>query len=168
LPKRDITYCEICGMPIVGRPYYAEVDGVEMVLCASCYLKLTRSGRARPLRRPKPVRQASTSRRRAARGVADLEIVEDYDYKIRSAREAKGLTTAELASKLRVSEALLRKIEQGKLKPSIELARKMERILGVKLVVPVEEPEVEAEEQPLPEYPTFGDVVVIRKNEKKR
>lgn len=164
MPKREELYCEICGMPIVGRPYYAEVDGVEMTLCASCYLKLTRSGRARPLRRPSPPKRAASTRQR--RVVIEYEIVEDYDDKIKAGRIAKGLTTAELAQKLRISESLLRKIEQGKMKPSIDLARRMERVLGIKLLVPTEEPE-EPETPALPDYPTLGDVVVIRKDEKR-
>jgi putative transcription factor len=167
LPKREVLYCELCGMPIVGRPYYAEVDGVEMVLCASCYLKLTRSGRAKPLRRPSRPRSVSIPQRRRERVIVEYELVDDYDERIRSGRQAKGFTLAELAQKLRISESLLRKIEQGKMKPNIDLARRIERILGVKLLVPTEEPE-EPGGGGLPEYPTFGDIVVIRKDKERR
>jgi putative transcription factor len=165
LPRKEPLYCEICGMPIIGRPYYAEVDGVEMVLCASCYMKLVRSGRAKPIRRRQQPRKASPPRARSASSITEYEIVEDYDEKIKSARQAKGLTTKELALKLKISESLLRKIEQGKLKPSIDLARRIERLLGVKLVVPTEEPEAMEGSRGEGEYPTLGDVVVIRRDE---
>jgi len=152
-------------MPIVGRPYYAEVDGVEMVLCASCYMKLVRSGRAKPLKRRQPPKRVAPPRVRSRTSIAEYELVDDYDERIRSARQAKGLTTKELALKLRISESLLRKIEQGKMKPSIELARRIERLLGVKLVVPTEEPEALEGSGGEEEYPTLGDVVVIRRDE---
>ena len=165
--RREALYCEACGAPIAGRPYYALVDGVEMILCVSCYLKLTKSGRAKPLPRPRrqagPAGQAAPRRRATARrSPAEYEIVEDYAERIREARESRGWTPAVLAQKLRISESLLRKIEQGKMKPSIDLARRMESLLRIKLLEPVEEEEEgEAEEF----YPTLGDVVVIRRDE---
>jgi len=152
-------------MPIVGRPYYAEVDGVEMVLCASCYMKLVRSGRAKPIKRGQPLKRASPPRTRTASSTTEYEIVEDYDERIRSARQAKGLTAKDLALKLRISESLLRKIEQGRLKPSIDLARRIERVLGVKLVAPMEEPEAIEDRRGEGEYPTLGDIVMIRRDE---
>ena len=160
--KKETLYCEICGMPIVGRPYYAEVDGVEMVLCASCYMKLVRSGRAKPIRRRETPRRVVARPRRSE--IVEYEIVEDYYDRIRSARQARGLSTKELAMKLRISASLLRKIEQGKMKPSIDLARRMEKVLGVKLLVPTEEPEGPLA-PPSGDYPTLGDVVVIRRDE---
>lgn len=164
--KSGQLYCEMCGAPIAGRPYYAIVDGVEMILCASCYLKLSRSGRAKLVRRPQSEslqKAIERIRRVERRRVEEYEVVEDYAERIRRAREAKGWTTAALAQRLRISESLLRKIEQGKMKPSIDLARRIESILKIKILEPAEyeEEEVESEEF----YPTLGDIVVVRRDE---
>jgi len=166
LPRGETLYCEMCGTPIRGRPYRAIVDGVEMILCVSCYLKLVQSGRAKPAperRRQPPRRQA---RRPAPRrpSIELYDIVEDYSERIVGAREARGWTRAALAQKLRISETMLRKIEQGKMKPSIDLARKIEKLLGIQLLEPVE---IEDEEYtpPPPGTLTLGDVVVVEKDD---
>jgi putative transcription factor len=161
----DELYCEMCGARIAGRPYRAIVDGVEMILCASCYLKLVRSGRAQPVReRPKRVSTEQRKPRRTRRVSLELyDIAEDYPEIIRRAREEKGWDLKTLAQKLRISENMLRKIEQGKLKPSIDLDKRIEKILKVKILVPTEmEEEYEA---PPPGGLTLGDVVVIRRDE---
>ena len=162
----EAYYCEICGAKIAGRPYIAEVDGVEMVLCASCYLKLARSGRARLVRaveKPTRVKPKREVRRSRLTSIA-YEVVEDYAERISEARLRRGLTPREVAERLRISEAVYRKIEQGKFKPSLDLARRIERILGVKIVEPVEEI-VEEEASGTLEPPTLGDIVVIRRDE---
>ncbi|GAB6148393.1 multiprotein bridging factor aMBF1 [Stetteria hydrogenophila] len=166
-------YCEMCGAPIAGRPYYAIVDGVEMVLCASCYLKLYRSGRAKPVTKRREeslekslerVRRVEARARRPS--IGEYEIVEDYAERVREAVEramaTRGWSRAVIAQRLRISESLLRKIEQGRVKPSIDLARRIESLLGVKLVERVEEEEEASAEE---FYPTLGDVVVVRRDE---
>jgi len=166
LRGRETLYCEMCGAPIRGRPYRAIVDGVEMVLCASCYEKLVRSGRAQPVRerpaRAYAPRPRQVTRRRVV-SMEFLDLVEDYPEIIRRAREAKGWDLKTLAQKLRISETMLRRIEQGKIKPPIDLAKRIERVLKVKILEPTElEEEYEA---PPPGKLTLGDVVIIRRDE---
>ncbi len=157
-------FCEMCGMPIKGPYYHAEVDGAEMILCPSCYVKLSRSGRAVLIRR-RERRQRRVERPRPRRPRAEiLELVDDYAERIREAREAKGWSTAVLAQKLRISESMLKKIEQGKLKPQIDVAKRIERVLKITILVPAVDEE-ELEEPPSREGLTLGDIVVIRKDE---
>ena len=156
-------YCEICGRPIRGQGHRVLLDGAEVVLCDECFAKLSKSGRVAPV----PARKVSVARggRQPARPRQEqMELVEDYPDIIRRAREAMGWTQAALAQKLRVSEDLVRKIEQGKVKPTIELARKMESLLKVKLLQPVELEEEEL--PPADEGLTLGDVVVVRRERK--
>ncbi len=165
--KGEVLYCEMCGTRIVGRPYRAVVDGVEMVLCASCYMKLARSGRAilvrEPRRKPKTLERKPSPKPRRPR-LELYDIVEDYDERIRRGREAKGWTRAALAQKLRISETMLRKIESGKMKPPISLARKIEKLLKIQILEPVEIEEEEDYKRE-PGTLTLGDVVVVRKDE---
>ncbi len=90
-----------------------------------------------------------------------FDLVEDFGDRIRKAREARGWSEAVLAQKLRVSVDVVRRIESGKLKPSIQLARNIESVLKIKLIVPTEEGEATGELGPV----TFGDIVVVRRGE---
>lgn len=164
----EVYYCEMCGVRIAGRPYRAVVDGVEMVLCASCYIKLSRSGRAVLLRRDtRPQKKKTIPVKKPQRRLSldEYDIVEDYYERIRRAREAKGWTRSALAQKLRISETMLRRIESGKMKPSISLAKKMEKMLKIKLLEPTELAGEEEEYDSEPGTLTLGDVVIVRKDE---
>ncbi len=89
------------------------------------------------------------------------EIVPDYDSKIRKAREEMGLTQEVLAKYVGEKVSVIKRIEMGKLKPTIELAKKLEKVLKVTLLsdvasdvgVSVKERKVEV---------LLGDVVVIK------
>jgi len=164
--SKETLYCEVCGQPIRGPVYRAEVDGVEMNLCPSCYVKLSRSGRAVLIKSRKPKNQfkRKTIPQKMPRRIESLDLVEDYYERIRQARSSLGWTQAALAQRLRISESMLRKIESGKIKPSIDLARRLERILKIKLLEPVEIEEDEEFTAP-PGSLTLGDIVVVRRDE---
>lgn len=159
--QKEVLYCEVCGTEIRGPAYRAEVDGVEMTLCPSCYYKLSKSGRARLVRRRSERKRVHRPRRPR---IEMYDIVADFDERIKSAREAKGWSTAVLAQKLRISEAMLKKIESGKMKPTIDLARRIEKLLGIELLVPSEFEEDDYTAPP-PGSLTLGDIVVIRRDE---
>jgi putative transcription factor len=61
------------------------------------------------------------------------ELAQDYDERIREAREDAGMSQAELASQLNEKASLIRKLEHGDSLPSDELQRKLERGLDVDL-----------------------------------
>ncbi len=98
------------------------------------------------------------------RGVEELEVVDDYAERIRRARERLGWSRKVLAEKVRVSENVIRRIEDGSLVPPIDLARKLEKVLGIKLLEPVVEeyeyPSRSTRYTPL----TLGDVAEIRED----
>ena len=61
------------------------------------------------------------------------EIVADYDERIRSAREDRGLSQEELAGELNEKASLIRKLERGDVLPSDEVQTKLERKLDISL-----------------------------------
>ncbi len=63
------------------------------------------------------------------------EFVEDLGNVVRKAREAKFLTREQLAEMVGEKVSTIRRIENDELKPSFELARKLEKVLKVKLLV---------------------------------
>ncbi len=149
----------------MGRPIYAEVEGAPMYLCIDCFERLYRAGRAKLASR-RAVEEGSVKhvRKRARRGPEVYDLVEDYAERIREAREARGWSTSALAQRLRISESMLRKIESGKVKPSIDLARRIEKVLRVKLLEPVVDEETYYGEGG-EDYVTLGDIVVVDRDE---
>jgi putative transcription factor len=99
--------------------------------------------------------------------VERYEVVDDYAERVRRARQRLGLTQKELAQRVKVSENVIKRIEAGTLVPTIDLARRLERVLGVKLLEPVveEETEVGSTKRGREEfYLTLGDIAEIRED----
>lgn len=67
--------------------------------------------------------------------VERYEFVDDLGNVVRRAREARFLTREQLAEMVGEKVSTIRRIENNELKPSFELARKLERVLKVKLLV---------------------------------
>jgi putative transcription factor len=61
------------------------------------------------------------------------ELAQDYDQRIRSARESRGQSQEELAKDLNEKASLIRKLERGEVLPSDDVQRKLERALGITL-----------------------------------
>lgn len=78
-------------------------------------------------------RRAVRSRERDVFSEMGGELAEDYGDRIRSARQRKGLTLDDLAKKLAEKATFLAKVEAGQQRPSDELAKRLERELGIKL-----------------------------------
>ncbi|ABM80976.1 multiprotein bridging factor aMBF1 [Hyperthermus butylicus] len=119
------------------------------------------------LRRQQARRPAALRKRETSLGVVErYEVVEDYAERIRRARQRLGLTQRELAQKVRVGENVIKRIEAGTLVPPIDLARRLERVLGVKLLEPVVEEELEASPRSRRDefYLTLGDIAEIRED----
>ena len=66
-------------------------------------------------------------------------VVENYGELIKRSRESKGLKQKELAERLAEKESTIHKLETGHLRPSMKLARKLERFLEVQLIKEFEE-----------------------------
>ncbi len=150
--------CEICGRPS-SVLHKVSVEGSLLHVCSSCFSRL--GSRAIAV-----VEERRVAKRRVERRVVDrlegFDLVEDFGERVRRAREARGWSEAALAQRLRVSVDVIRRIESGKFKPPLQLARSLESILKVKLITSTEE-EFEATGEPGPL--TFGDVVVVRRGE---
>ena len=82
-------------------------------------------------------------RRRLELPGEDLELVEDFGELVKRARIKLGLTQQDLAAQLNEKITVIKKIEAGQFRPSIQLARKLEKFLKIRLLVPVEEESIE-------------------------
>jgi putative transcription factor len=97
-----------------------------------------------------------------------LELVENFDQKIRHAREKLRLSHEELGKKINEKVSLLKKIETGKMTPDNKLAAKLEYTLRIKLLVPATEDKVSQAKIPKPTSHelTLGDLIQLNKKEK--
>jgi putative transcription factor len=88
--------------------------------------------------------------------------VDNFGEVVRKARENLGLSREALAAMLGVKETVLRRIEAGQLQPDYALAKKLEKTLGVRLLIEVAE-EGAAKSGDRPERGlTLGEVAEIR------
>jgi|BEDMetMinimDraft_2_1075160.scaffolds.fasta_scaffold00137_15 putative transcription factor len=145
------------------------IEGSTLRICGRCYAKVKRTAKVvkeESIQSRKPPHQEVRPRsvglkrneKRSSSGEIELEVTDDYHKVIREARERLGMNTKELAERLRVQENVIKRFESGKLRPTIQQAKQLERVLKVKLLVPTEVGEAERREEEL----TLGDVVNIR------
>jgi putative transcription factor len=87
------------------------------------------------------------------------EVAQDYDQRIRSARESEGLSQEELASQLNEKASLIRKLERGDVLPSDSVQNKLERALDITLTEGGDDGETEWEGSSSTGTTTLGDVV---------
>ncbi|MEM4731390.1 MAG: multiprotein bridging factor aMBF1 [Sulfolobales archaeon] len=162
----------MCGRLVLRREMKViYVENVKLSVCQSCYSRLARGDVAREIeeatkaqtRRPR----VSSDKKPEERVLDEYEVVPDYADRVRQARERLGLTQKALADMVKESENTIKRIESGRLVPTIALARKLESVLSIKLLEPV----VDSAQAQLPNPAkmkelTLGDIVSLKKREK--
>ena len=115
--------CDVCGSK--KELIKATIENTILNVCSACseYGKIIR-GRETSVKSFKPVIIGENSDR----------IVEDYHELIKQSRESKDLKQKELANQIGEKVSTIHKLEIGNLKPSIRLAKKLEKKLGLKLI----------------------------------
>ncbi len=133
--------CEMCGKKGGTRRYM--VDGTVMNLGLEC------SKFGQPLDSPAaPGSQAAVSQnlerrqqRMTSRDVYQQEtwdLVDDYGIRIKNGREKKGWSHEQLGNKVSARVPQLKQIESNHLRPSDDMAKRMEKELGITLLEKVE------------------------------
>ncbi len=89
-------------------------------------------------------------------------IVPDFNIIIREKREKLGLNQEEFAKKINEKASIVHKMERGEFKPSLEMAKRLEHLLGVKLIEEYEEEhsKIQAGES---KGLTIGDLIKFKK-----
>jgi putative transcription factor len=83
----------------------------------------------------KPFKKSVTSRKPVRKeNVEELDVVEDYANLIKNKREEMQMTQDDLAKKIFERKNVLSNIERGELLPDISTARKLEKVLNIKLL----------------------------------
>jgi len=170
--------CEVCGRKIYGIPFKVVIEGAKLTVCDDCsrHGKLTWEEEPKPkaalrLKGPKPTFAVQIKKVPTTPSGSTVELVENFDNKIRQAREKLGLSHEDLGKKLNEKVSLLRKIETKKMTPDNLLATKLEHALKVKLIVPAGEEKIKVPPskmvKPINRELTLGDFIQLSKKEKK-
>lgn len=164
----------MCGRELSQREARrAVVEGSVLILCQTCYSRLSKQSAIREVTPQPRVKQSpqissqAPSMRSRQRRIEEYEVVDDYAIRVKNARERLGWSQEVLAQKVSESTNTIKRIEAGKLKPSIELARKLEKVLGVKLLEPIVDEVNKFSSTSKEDFLTIGDLINIDENKKK-
>ncbi|MHB8633522.1 MAG: multiprotein bridging factor aMBF1 [Thermoplasmatota archaeon] len=133
--------CEMCGKVVPTRRYL--VEGTAMNLGLECSKYGTPLDAPAPAGSPAAMQQGLERRaqRMTSRSVYEgeaLVLVEDFGRVIQRSREAKSWSLEQLGNKVSARVPELKHIEAGKLRPGDDLARRLEKELGITLMEKVE------------------------------
>ncbi len=121
--------CELCGKK-TEQLIKVKIDSTTMNVCKEC------SKYGKKIETPKTnfFRGGFRNRNKNDKDATEEFVVKNYGTLIREARERQNLKPEDFAKKINEKESLLRKVESGNHKPSIPLARKIEKFFHIKLV----------------------------------
>ncbi|MCW6158039.1 MAG: multiprotein bridging factor aMBF1 [Thermoplasmatales archaeon] len=138
--------CELCGK-VMDRYHEVIIDGVKMRVCQDCakYGKEVTKKPAAVQREPIPQNTVQRNnfihvpppppRRKTPGTVEDTdEPIIDFGHMIKKRREEMGLSQEQLANKLQEKKNLIAKIEREEIKPDKHTARKIEKLMGVRIL----------------------------------
>ena len=119
--------CELCG--IKPAKFDAEIEGTTMKVCEDCarYGQIKGNANTR-------VRIVIEDKKKFEITEPEYLFIQGYGAIVKNARERLKLKQEEMAKKLNVRESLLHQIESEHYKPNIDLARKLERELHIRIV----------------------------------
>ena len=126
--------CELCGREYNCRP--AIVDGVKMMLCPDCIhhgqVIETKSETPSGVRKPTLDRIKRPKVKDVYRDM-NKELVSGWNNLIKNSRMKKGLSREELGFKIGERTVTIAKIENGDLRPSDKIIKKLEKELEITL-----------------------------------
>lgn len=167
-------FCEICGREIVGKPGRSLVEGARLIVCQQCSDIGTRlpgfpdrPAPRRPSVVPSHTMPTHAPIEKLPKAVEESDLIEEYPLTIKEARSKLGLSQQDLAFKAKEKVSVIQKIEIGKMLPTMRLAKELEHILRVHLLVPRDELDIPAPPRRPTISPgvTLGDIAQIRHKE---
>jgi len=159
-----------------------EIAGHQATTCPACarrirgeQLRLIQKTKAQipltePPRTEKKRKRVRTKSQPIEKSVMEYELVEDFGTRIKKAREELGLKIEHIAKAINIKTSTLSKIEAGKIVPSYEVARALEKTLDVKIIIRgTSEISIGRIEQSGPPPPiTLGELANLKEKKRRR
>lgn len=149
--------CDLCGKTD-DRLFRALIEDVELNVCNDC----SKFGKVIGSIKKQIAKEAKPKISQPADEKIEL-LVENYAEIIRKKRESMKLSQEDFAKKINEKESIVHKIETGHYQPSVSMARKLEKILGIKLIENYVEEKPALSRKKNEEGFTIGDFIKIRK-----
>lgn len=146
--------CEVCGSE--ESSMVSLIEGARLNVCHKC------AGLGKVVYRPQHRARSEGARQQKP----TLEVVEEYDARIKNALRNMRISVGVLAERINEKESFVERVASGHAKPTELLARKLEKELGIKLL----EEATEAGSSPTSGKSggiTLGDIIEIDKKKKK-
>ena len=160
--------CDLCGKE-TDVLYEIVIEGTRLNVCKDC------SSFGKVVRVKKVSDKEGLKKEEKSKGLRTKHheekpekifvLIPNFGSVIKKKRESIGLKQEQFAKVLSIKESLLHKIETSSFEPPLDLARKLEKLLNIKLVEEVsDEPlsNVKTTKKTL----TLGDLMKIRKRKK--
>jgi len=157
--------CELCGKE-TDKLFVVMIEGSKLNVCKEC----SSFGRVIKVIEEKPVENVVKKTRKKQQVVKqepEFVMVKNFGSIIRKKREELGLKQEEFAKKLSIKESLLHKIETSDFEPDLDLARKLEKMLKVKLVEEVTPLNFSTQKSKSTEL-TIADLIKIKRRKSKK
>ncbi|HEY0089042.1 MAG TPA: multiprotein bridging factor aMBF1 [Candidatus Lokiarchaeia archaeon] len=163
--------CQICG----GKIWKAQtvlIEGAKIIVCQNCAQFGKRiSPETKPSKLKMELKTTSKHVKQLKSNKTEeflepsIEVVSNYAEKIRNARIQKSLNQDQFAKKLNEKPSLIRRIESGKVTPTIELAKKIENIYKIQLLDKTDKGDVDVKNymKNKQKRSTLGDIAFIKK-----
>ena len=139
------------------------IEGVELDVCGQC----SKFGKViAPVKRYSPKEQhkmIQISHPRAPKEEKIELLAENYPELVKKKRESMGLSQKDFALRINEKESTLHNIETGHFEPSMEMTRKLEKALGIKLIEMHDDEPLAAERKKKEGGFTLGDFIRVRK-----
>lgn len=145
--------CELCGVD--DKLVDALVEGSVLQVCGRCKA----FGDVINVHRDEIIQ---TKQKNVYFKEPEEYIVDDYGLRIKEAREKLNMKQEELAKKINEKESTIHKLESNQLKPSLALANKLEKFLGIKIVEKYDDsdkPKIDLKDSSL----TIGDLLKLKR-----
>jgi len=163
--------CPICGSIIWGKGQRVLLEGAKITVCHNCAqhgIKIQKPPTSKYIKKSfSPYKKNHPQRTGLKKpNVDELEIIQDYTKKIRNVRNSLGLNQDQFAQKLNEKPSLLRRIEAGKVEPTIKLAKKIEDVYKIKILKKITEIEAKVESSKYMKKSSgtsLGDIAFIKK-----
>ncbi|RDD52750.1 helix-turn-helix domain-containing protein [Nanoarchaeota archaeon NZ13-N] len=118
--------CEICGTGKASKRVI--IEGAWVWICEKCARELKVENIEKGEKKIK--NQIKESRR-----VEEYLIDDKFYEKLRKYRESRKLKQKDMAKILGIKESLYKNLEEGRIKPSIEMAKRIEKLIGESIII---------------------------------